>query len=546
MTSPKARSWPSLLILPFAALLLAYSRDSLAASATTPKSPTRQTAKKEIVESHPGISEEANYAEAVMAFNDKKYPQAITLLDGILKFNPKNIEALELKALSLKIQSKDLDATRIYESLLKLKPEAQRVPYHFELGSILFKNKKSAEAKEHLEKALEKGFNSAACHFFLGLISFEFKRWDEAEGHFSALEAEGSAEFQVAAQYYLGLVYFQNGYGSGATHSLLKASQGAEKIKNSAIATQIGAAAKKALAPFDKSQWYANITLLGQYDGNAALIPDEAVSDSQASGRAIPKVMLIAGVGRLSSPLRVAQWTPGLRFTGNKNIKAATQDLEFASTQPSLYLTIHPLAKTHWGLRADGNLTFQNSFTAGYQIFNLGGEIGAFLKSQFSRVIQFALEATFRPNKFYTDKDESPDTNRTGYNVFGRTSLRFDFPGRFFRPDFSMSVEWMRPSGRDFQGINAGFDLGNSMRLTGNDTLTQSVSLTYAVYGNHSTAPSNLRSDFSYTLKLGYLRVLTTRLSLLADLGYTANISNMSSQYSYTKPSGSLGLSLTL
>lgn len=508
--------------------------------------PSNQAPEQKVVESHPGISVESTHAEAVMAFNEKKFPEAVRLLSLILKVDPKNIEALELTALSLKVQGKDQESTKIYEQLVKLKPDAERAPYHFELGSILFKTKKSAEAREHLQKALERGFNTTAAHFFLGMIAFEFKNWDAAEEHFRALEAEGSPEFKVAAQYYLGLVFFQIGYGAGATHSLIKAKQGAEKITGSSIATQIGAAATKALAPFDKSQWYGNITLMGQYDGNAALVPDEAVSDSQASGRAIPKIMLIAGVGRLSSPLRTVQWTPGLRFTGNKNIKAATQDLEFASTQPSVYFTFNPLAQTHWGLRFDGNLTFQNSFTSGYQIFNLGGEFAVFLKSEIFKKTQFAVEASFRPNRFFTDKDSTPDTNRTGYGALVRTSLKIDLPGRFFRPDVSLSFEWMNPSGADFKGYNLGLDLGNSMHLTGNDTLNQSISLTYALYPSHSTAPSNLRKDYSYTFKLGYLRILTSRLSLLADVGFTGNVSNMSSQYSYTKPSFSIGLSLTL
>ena len=77
-------------------------------------------------ESHPGLGAESQYAEAVLAFNRKQTDEAIKVLDVILKENPNHVEALELKALSLKVKGDDPKSIGVYEKLISIKPEAER------------------------------------------------------------------------------------------------------------------------------------------------------------------------------------------------------------------------------------------------------------------------------------------------------------------------------------------------------------------------------------------------------------------------------------
>src|SRR4051812_37216885 len=82
-------------------------------------------------ESHPGLAAEAMYAEALLAYNTKKIDEAGRILDEVLKLDPNHLSALEMRALTLKIQGDDVKAVRIYKQLLKVKPEAERGPYYF-------------------------------------------------------------------------------------------------------------------------------------------------------------------------------------------------------------------------------------------------------------------------------------------------------------------------------------------------------------------------------------------------------------------------------
>src|SRR5665213_696779 len=106
-------------------------------------------------ESHPGMDIETQYAEAVLAFNGKRYDDTVHFLDQIIRVQPKNIEALELKALTLKTAGKETKSIEVYAKLIRAKPEAERGPYYFEVGSIYFKQKRFKEAQPYFERSIK-------------------------------------------------------------------------------------------------------------------------------------------------------------------------------------------------------------------------------------------------------------------------------------------------------------------------------------------------------------------------------------------------------
>ena len=124
-------------------------------------------------ESHPGIGLEAQYSEAVIAFNRQQTDEALRLLDRILAEHPDYTQAIELKALSLRNEGKDRPAVDEYLKLLKLKPEKDRGPYYFEIGVICYRNKQYERARQYLERAIDLGTNVATAHLFHGSHGFQ-------------------------------------------------------------------------------------------------------------------------------------------------------------------------------------------------------------------------------------------------------------------------------------------------------------------------------------------------------------------------------------
>src|SRR4051812_33596893 len=86
--------------------------------------------------------QEADYAQAVVAYNSREFDRALHLLDVLLQRSPQATEILELKALTLMASHKDPQAASTYESLIRNQgdPVSQgAAPYQFELGMIRYK-----------------------------------------------------------------------------------------------------------------------------------------------------------------------------------------------------------------------------------------------------------------------------------------------------------------------------------------------------------------------------------------------------------------------
>src|SRR4051812_23831255 len=73
-------------------------------------------------ESHPGLEAEADYAEAIILYNRKQYRDSLGVLDRLLEASPRYVPALELKALTYKLEGKDEDSLGSYKKLLPLTP----------------------------------------------------------------------------------------------------------------------------------------------------------------------------------------------------------------------------------------------------------------------------------------------------------------------------------------------------------------------------------------------------------------------------------------
>ncbi len=497
--------------------------------------------------SHPDLLDEAEYAEAVIAFNGRKNQDAIKILDVILKRTPGHLGSLELLALLQKTTGKEDESLATYQKILKAKPPAERGPYHFEVGTILFKRKNFTSAQKFFDHALRRNFNAVACHFFLGLIDLGERKFPSASDHFRAVTDSGNNEFVAAAHYYLGVAQYQLGAGTEGTSELLEARDRAAKFPDNALAQQVSKAASEALKPQGGSRWFGNFSTLGQNDTNVLLTPD-SLPDSASAGKASAKVVLSGSIGRMSSALEPWQWVPSFRTVLNRNFNEDAAEAQFITSNLVFFLNRRPLAANNWGIKTEVASTFQflttdsSSSSGSYSPYSYTGEIGGYGKIRLSPNWKLLLEAAARPQNFLTD-ESTGTAQRSGYSAALKTTLRSDTGfSSLVKPELALGTEYFRTEGVDFRGLTWSADLSNTARILGRDAWTLGVSVQGVNYPERSEGG---RSDTTLTVRTSYIIPLSSSLAILTDASWTNNISNVDDLFSYKRTLVSAGVNFS-
>jgi tetratricopeptide (TPR) repeat protein len=494
---------------------------------------------------------EPDYSEAVLSFNDRQYRKAIQQLDQLLKKNPEVVEFLELKALSLKATQNDADAVGIYERLIESRKksgakEKDLAPYHFELGMILTRQKKTAEARSHFEFSVREEFNLAPAHLYLGLDAFNTGRWGDAERHFKGVLSERVADLAPLAYFYLGQTYMRLEFPSGATSNLVSARDAARRvIENSSssadiqkMAQSIFDATSKALAPYDRGQMFGYVGTISGYDSNILLAPSTVSSAAQTSGNSTLKQTLMAGVGYASSSLAMFQYVPSIRVSTNLNTSEDAATSQFVTNSASLYLTGLPLSRFSFGAKLEGVVMFRKETDPSlYRIFSQSGSLGPFFRYQATRSYLWGLEYTLEPRS-YAD-DPSGDQARSGTGDQLRTYLQNERGSRYFNPTYVFRLGSDGARGAEWASHSIGGDLSNAFHLSEKVDLNLSLSYSYQTY---DARPSGKRVDKNYLGQFSASWRWRPKWTFLASATQTQNDSNVPDTYSYSRLETGLGV----
>lgn len=499
-------------------------------------------------ESHPGISKESRYAEAVIAYNKKQTTEAVKILDELLKTSPKNIEYLELKALALKGKGDDQSSLSLYRQLYEAKPENERGPYAFEIATILEKMKKSAEAKPYFQKSADLGFNVAASNLYIGLGDFNASQYAEAESYFSKAMDSGIPEIDLIAQYYSAICYFKMNFGTRGVQELVEAKDISQKMlrtdpKNE-NAKSINDASSKMLSPFAKGQWFGNAALMTQYDSNIQQLPVGGSNTTSGSNSSTLKENLLAGIGYMTAPINDFQIVTGYRASYNKNFNTETQGFEYFTNNVSINLNYRALAKTTYGIKVDSNLVFQNDLNdptdpdSGYlpqkYYFTLGG--GALVRHQLNRYWRLDASFNMRNQHYFADSSQK------GKNTTLSASVRRSGGDDYFNPGVSLQTESNDVNGDSTYYSSYGAGISNTMLLPKELTLSQSFDFLFS----HYSRMRPIRTDSNLSFRLGAIKLLSPKISLMADVTYIKNLSSIEEAYTYNRLLTSLGIGFTL
>jgi Tfp pilus assembly protein PilF len=495
-------------------------------------------------ESHPGLAVEAMYTEALLEFNKNNVQGAAKILDRVLRRDSQYLPALEMRALTLKISGDDNRAIDIYSQLIKLKPQAERGPYHYELATIYNKYKKFDLAKQHLLRCLYFKFNEVPSHLLYGTIAFNEGNYAEAEKSFSFVKSKAPDEIKLVAQYYLGLVNFRMGYGAIATAEILDARTLAQNLPGNKAAAGILTATDQILGPFQKSRWFTNLTLVSQYDSNAAQLPLGISNPVQLSGKSTPKINFSGGVGWMGAPLNSIQLVANYRLSTNKNMNSNTRSLEFVTNSLSVYANYRPLSVYSGGLRVDSNFIFQNQAESPsdlntayvYGKSSLTTEVGPFFRFFVQKYLSVQTDL------YYRIQDSYLYPTQDGGSFGTRINFRANTVNLLFNPGWGINIEKSNAAGEEVRYLAYGASLSNSMRLSSQDTVSASIDFLRTNYVDSALG----RSDMNFPFRMNWSHMFNLRWTLMCDFSYVINSSSIPDSYSYNRITTGLGIGWSL
>lgn len=503
---------------------------------------------------YPAERTEPAHAKAMIRYNAGDLPRAQGILDELLVDYPDYVPALELKALILRRQGHDARALKIYERLISLAESPKKAaPYHFDLASIHFGEKRFSDARTHFETSIRSRFNWGAAHYFLGLMDYESGDLTSAEFHFNATWWSTAQDLKPMAAFYLGIIHAKMGHMPGVIYGFKAADDNANHIVRTGgpeakkAAEGVKKVTTEALKNFRHDRFYGSLLLQAQYDSNLPILPD-AIANQQPSNKKSMKGIAAATLGFTSSPLRKVQVTAAYRNYYNYNFNKDAKGYSFFSNMPSAVVSFFPYKRISPGIKLEGNLTYNDRFENGHTIFrpfSLIGNVGPFVRMEYVPRLITTFEVTFRPKKYYLDptSDSQKDLKRTGNGVAMRLGWEWNSLKSWLNPQGYFGYEYDNTDGREFNAIIWSTGLANAFKLTDLDVLTLAIDVNRQRFGERVGA---VRVDRYMSYRALFTHVVSSHLTLLLDASFTRNLSTVADVYQYNRFISSVGASLSI
>jgi len=493
---------------------------------------------------------EPDYAEAVLAYQNKDFPTALERLGQVLQAEPQSVEAFELRGLVLSAQKSYAGAIDAYHVLLRMilpraSAEAKAAGYHYELGRLYFLTKKLKDSRRHLARAIKAGFNTSAARLFLGMIHLEDREWASATEELRAVLASDATDLKPTARLYLAQA------ASGMSDPPLAARRFAEaraaardlagveglSDRNRELALQVASTAETQLRAFDQTTLTASIGLLGGYDSNVLALP------TGTTGAASGKGALLGSLTYGSSPTRGLQLVGNYRATFTLNSNPASRSGQFFTHDLSGYLTRRPLLLTNYGFKiaTSGVLQYQTDTGTGrakYGPYSLSAALGPYGRLGLDDTWVVGAEAFFQPQKFYLDAAAEPQFRRSGWDQSLRVWVGKGTPAGAFNPVLGASGGYNLTTGHEYRAGRVGLDLSNTAFLGEGALLSTVLSVTASFF---KVRPGGNRTDTAASAAVSLAYALFGPMTLLLDLQYLYNQSNVTS-YRYSRVQASAGM----
>lgn len=210
-------------------------------------------------------------AKAAIAYDDKRYEEALNLLNNALSLNPKHERGLFYKGLVYLAQEKPKEAIPPLETVYQIKPENFDVQHH--LGVAYFSVGEYDKAKLLLEDTFERNPETENVGYYVGFLRYREKKYGKAVEAFEQNETP-DPDIQQLNGFYRGLALGVLGLPTEAlseleqvqrTQTISPLTQASVRIREALTAGQIFGTQKR---------FRLQVSLGGFYDDNVQINPD--------------------------------------------------------------------------------------------------------------------------------------------------------------------------------------------------------------------------------------------------------------------------------
>lgn len=211
-------------------------------------------------------------AQAVLAYEAKRYDEALDLLTRARTFDPQNVRGLYYIGLTeLALQHPD-KAIEPLESVRRLQPNDPNVQY--QLGVAYFSASRYDEAAPLFESLYAQQPNIENLGYYVGLTRYRKKDYKSAVEAFDRGNVTDPS-LQRLSTFYRGLALGVTGMTQEASAAFqdLQRSRAVDPLTQTAIRLSESLAARQAVQREEK-RFRASISLGGYYDDNVAINPD--------------------------------------------------------------------------------------------------------------------------------------------------------------------------------------------------------------------------------------------------------------------------------
>jgi tetratricopeptide (TPR) repeat protein len=399
-------------------------------------------------------------AQAILAYDARKYDEALALLKDALAIDPKNVEALYYSGLVLMAQQKTEQAVEVLEKARALAPRDLSIL--FLLGVAYFALERYDQAEGPLTPVFNERPQTEGIGYYVGLIRYRKKDYQGALKAFRA-ETSKNPNIQQLVRFY-----------SGLTLAILGLPEQAVAEVDAALRLQTGSALtgpaerirdSLASARDSERRFHADVRVGFLYDSNVAVVPQPSHDPTAESIRRRKTATTgeIAALRLEYAWLRTGPWESTVTYSFFQT---------YNNRLPDFNVQNHLVAGALSYRAAVGAMPFQVGAQYSWDYLSLGND--DFLQRHTATVFGTLVEnqgnlttvlGRFQNKDFYASPGQLEDEDRDARNwMVGLTHVfRFAQDKHYIRVGYQFDYE--KADGRNFTYAGNRFLAGGQYTL---------------------------------------------------------------------------------
>ena len=399
-------------------------------------------------------------AQAILAYDARRYDEALSLLKEALAQDPNNVEALYYSGLVLMAQQKTEQAVDVLEKARARAPRDQSIL--FLLGVAYFALERYDQAEGPLTQVLNERPQTEGIGYYVGLIRYRKKDYQGALKAFRA-ETSKNPNIQQLVRFYSGLTLAILGLPEQAVAEV----DAALKLQTGSSLTGPAERIRDTLASARDAErrFHAEVRVGFLYDSNVAVVPQPSHDPTAESARG-RKTATPGELGALRLDyawLRRGPWESTVTYSFFQT---------YNNRLPSFNVQNHLVAGALSYRAAVGSMPFQVGAQYSWDYLSLGGDdfLQRHTATLFGTLVEnksnlTTLLARFQDKDFYATPGQLRDEDRDARNwmVGGTHVFRFAQDRHYIRVGYQFDYE--KADGRNYTYAGNRFLAGGQYTL---------------------------------------------------------------------------------